>query len=82
MPNTTVKLAGDFLVWMASPEAAFLRGRQVWANWDVDELKLEADVLQAGRMLTSVMSGWPYPWHLPHHMIGIDLPLIAEEKLV
>lgn len=34
-----VQLPAHFLVWMASPEAEFLRGRCAWANWDVDELK-------------------------------------------
>ncbi|SPO01975.1 related to peroxisomal short-chain alcohol dehydrogenase [Cephalotrichum gorgonifer] len=31
-------LPGDFAVWAASPEAAFLHGRFVWSRWDVDEL--------------------------------------------
>lgn len=32
-------LPGNFAVWATSPEAAFLHGRFVWANWDVEELK-------------------------------------------
>ncbi|KAF4459505.1 short-chain dehydrogenase [Fusarium albosuccineum] len=32
-------LPGSFAVWAASPEAAFLHGRFVWAEWDVGELK-------------------------------------------
>ncbi|KAF4959079.1 hypothetical protein FGADI_1957 [Fusarium gaditjirri] len=32
-------LPGHFSVWAATPEARFLHGRFVWANWDVDELK-------------------------------------------
>lgn len=32
-------LPGQFAVWAASNEAAFLHGRFVWANWDVDELR-------------------------------------------
>ncbi|KAF5985538.1 peroxisomal short-chain alcohol dehydrogenase [Fusarium coicis] len=32
-------LPGHFSVWEATPEASFLHGRFVWANWDVDELK-------------------------------------------
>jgi hypothetical protein len=32
------KLPGDFSVWLASPEAEFLNGRFMWAQWDVDEL--------------------------------------------
>ena len=36
--KSTVKLSGDFAVWLASPEANFLNGRYVWAAWDVDEM--------------------------------------------
>jgi hypothetical protein len=36
--KSTVKLSGDFAVWLASPEAVFLNGRYVWAAWDVDEM--------------------------------------------
>lgn len=31
-------LPRGFAVWLASPEAAFLKGRFVMSNWDVDEL--------------------------------------------
>jgi NAD(P)-dependent dehydrogenase (short-subunit alcohol dehydrogenase family) len=31
-------LPRGFTVWLASPEAAFLKGRFVMSNWDVDEL--------------------------------------------
>ena len=33
-----MKMAGDFALWLASPEAKFLNGRFVWAAWDVDEM--------------------------------------------
>jgi len=33
-------LPGHFAVWAASPDAAFLHGRFVWASWDVDELRV------------------------------------------
>ncbi|MCJ1417782.1 hypothetical protein MMC32_004127 [Xylographa parallela] len=33
-----VELSGRFAVWLAGGEAGFLRGRFVWANWDVEEL--------------------------------------------
>jgi hypothetical protein len=56
-----VELPGDFLVWMASPEAAFLKGRTVAANWDVDELKAQADTIQSGLTMTSGIYGWPFP---------------------
>ncbi|KAI1270203.1 hypothetical protein F5Y18DRAFT_367519 [Xylariaceae sp. FL1019] len=38
-PMDTVQLPAHFLVWLASLEAAFLKGRCAWANWDVEELK-------------------------------------------
>ncbi|KAL4768534.1 hypothetical protein BDW60DRAFT_219672 [Aspergillus nidulans var. acristatus] len=37
-----VSLPADFLVWIASPEAEFLREKIVFAAWDVDELKARA----------------------------------------
>ncbi|KAJ4129465.1 hypothetical protein NW765_016338 [Fusarium oxysporum] len=36
-----VNLPAHFIVWAASPQAEFLHGRLVWANWDVKELKGE-----------------------------------------
>jgi NAD(P)-dependent dehydrogenase (short-subunit alcohol dehydrogenase family) len=43
-----VDLPGDFAVWLAGKESAFLHGRLLWAQWDVDELlalkgKMEKD---------------------------------------
>jgi NADP-dependent 3-hydroxy acid dehydrogenase YdfG len=35
-------LPGNFAVWLASKEAAFLAGRLVYATWDVEELKSRA----------------------------------------
>jgi hypothetical protein len=50
------------MVWLVSPEAMFLRGKMVWANWDVNELKtLEANVGEGLRMTTGI-HGWPYPY--------------------
>jgi NAD(P)-dependent dehydrogenase (short-subunit alcohol dehydrogenase family) len=37
-----VDLPAHFIVWSASPQAEFLHGRFIWANWDVNELKGEA----------------------------------------
>uniref|UniRef100_A0A4E9DU38 Cupin type-2 domain-containing protein n=1 Tax=Gibberella zeae TaxID=5518 RepID=A0A4E9DU38_GIBZA len=39
-------LAGQLSVWLTSPEAKFLKGKYVWANWDVDELKARAEEIQ------------------------------------
>lgn len=40
-----VELPGHFLVWLASPDAAFLKNKSVWTNWDVKELKARPDIL-------------------------------------
>jgi NAD(P)-dependent dehydrogenase (short-subunit alcohol dehydrogenase family) len=31
-----VELPADFVVWAASPEAKFLKGKLAWSNWDVE----------------------------------------------
>lgn len=49
------------MLWLASPEAAFLKSRLVWANWDVDELKSQAKEISSGLQMTSGVLGWPYP---------------------
>lgn len=46
MISPVVALPADFSVWAASPEASWLHGRFVWANWDVDELKANPEVLK------------------------------------
>ncbi|PCD21611.1 hypothetical protein FGRA07_11596 [Fusarium graminearum] len=33
-----IALLGNFAVWLATPNAAFLHGRFAWASWDVNEL--------------------------------------------
>ncbi|KAJ9609584.1 hypothetical protein H2200_005911 [Cladophialophora chaetospira] len=42
-----VELPANFMVWLSSPEAAFLKGRFVWANWDVKELLEKKQALEA-----------------------------------
>ncbi|KAJ4483541.1 short-chain dehydrogenase/reductase [Lentinula aciculospora] len=39
-------LPGDYAVWAASPEAAWLHGRFVWAHWDVEELKADKNFVK------------------------------------
>ena len=53
-------LPAEFMVWLTSPEAAFLNGRCAWANWDVDELKAKADKIESGLLLTAGVYGWPF----------------------
>ncbi|KAL4914432.1 hypothetical protein BDW62DRAFT_213422 [Aspergillus aurantiobrunneus] len=60
VPVDKPELSGDFTVWLASPEASFLTGRVVWANWDVQELQGMAEKIQSGLLLTSGAYGWPF----------------------
>jgi hypothetical protein len=52
-------LAGSFAVWAASPEAAFLAGRTVWANWDVEELKARQEEIVKENLLVFTLGGFP-----------------------
>jgi short-subunit dehydrogenase len=47
LPWNDVQLPGQFSVWLASKEAAFLNGRFVWANWDVEELKAQKTKIES-----------------------------------
>ncbi len=53
-------LSANFNVWLASPEAGFLMGKFLWANWDVDELKSKAKEIEAGTQLSIGLVGWPF----------------------
>ncbi|CRL27580.1 3-phosphoshikimate 1-carboxyvinyltransferase, core [Penicillium camemberti] len=59
IPFDHIDLAGHFMVWAASPEGAFLKGKLIWSNWDVEELKQRKEELQGGEKLTMVLNGWP-----------------------
>ncbi|KAL4980377.1 hypothetical protein BDW66DRAFT_147322 [Aspergillus desertorum] len=55
-----VSLPANFHVWLASPEARFLKGKFLYANWDVDELKARAEELAASTELSIGHVGWPF----------------------
>ncbi|KAK4865396.1 hypothetical protein LT330_009507 [Penicillium expansum] len=55
-----VSLPASFSVWLASPEARFLKGKFLWANWDVDELKAKAKEIEESNLLSIGLSGWPF----------------------
>jgi NAD(P)-dependent dehydrogenase (short-subunit alcohol dehydrogenase family) len=48
------QLPGQFAVWLASEEGEFLKGRLVWANWDVDELKARKGDFEADPALLKI----------------------------
>jgi NAD(P)-dependent dehydrogenase (short-subunit alcohol dehydrogenase family) len=53
----TVELPAHFLVWLASDEAKFLKGKFVWANWDTQELMARADEIQQSMLLRVSLNG-------------------------
>jgi NAD(P)-dependent dehydrogenase (short-subunit alcohol dehydrogenase family) len=54
----TENLAAHFQVWLAGPDADFLKGKMVWANWDVEELKAKKDEILKGHLLELSLKGW------------------------
>ncbi|KAH7062634.1 NAD(P)-binding protein [Macrophomina phaseolina] len=58
LPYDDPELPGHFLVWLASPEAEFLKGKFLWANWDVDELTAKRDEIAAENKLKTGLVGW------------------------
>ena len=53
------QLSGDSAVWATSKEGGFLKGKFVWVNWDVDELKQQAEKVQSTLLLSLGLDGWP-----------------------
>lgn len=53
-------LPATFCVFLASPSARFLKGKFLWANWDVDELKERAAELEGGQTFNIQLVGWPF----------------------
>lgn len=48
------------MVWLSSPEAVFLKGRLLAANWDVKELKARSKEFQENPLLLTLgLTGWP-----------------------
>jgi hypothetical protein len=56
----TMELPSHFAVWLCSEEARFLRGRFVWANWDVEQLKAKSEEIEGSLLLTANAIGWPF----------------------
>ncbi|KAJ9615301.1 hypothetical protein H2200_001376 [Cladophialophora chaetospira] len=52
-------LPGHFCVWLASPEARFLKSKFCWANWDADEMIARKEEIQGSRLLTWLLDGVP-----------------------
>ncbi|KAF2435306.1 NAD(P)-binding protein [Tothia fuscella] len=54
-----IMLPGHFNLWITSPEAEFLKGKFVWVNWDVDELKAVAQEIKNSMLLRIDLHGVP-----------------------
>ncbi|CAH0025025.1 unnamed protein product [Clonostachys rhizophaga] len=52
-----IDLPGHFCLWLVSPEAGFLKGKFVWVNWDVNELKARKDEILNTDLLNTKLSG-------------------------
>lgn len=57
--SLVVSLPAHFLVWVASPEADFLKGRLLWSNWDVPELVARRTEFEGTLKFTVGLHGWP-----------------------
>ncbi|MCJ1473399.1 hypothetical protein MMC13_002050 [Lambiella insularis] len=55
-----VNLPAHFFVWATTKDAAFLRGKFCYANWDVEQLKARAKEIQETPILTPNILGWPF----------------------
>lgn len=56
----SVSLSAHFILWLASREARFLKGKYVCAQWDVEELKAKAKEIETTSILEVNIHGWPY----------------------
>lgn len=54
------QLFAGFCLWFSRPEAKFLSGRMVWANWDVEELKGKEEGIASKDLLSHVWNGFPF----------------------
>ncbi|KAH7110288.1 hypothetical protein B0J11DRAFT_599377 [Dendryphion nanum] len=52
-------LPADFILWLSGPHADFLKGRYVFSNWDVDEMKERRQEVLQGDLLKVWLLGLP-----------------------
>ncbi|KAK8102374.1 oxidoreductase YciK [Apiospora sp. TS-2023a] len=56
----TPQLFAGLCLWVTRPEARFLSGKMVWANWDVEELKGKEEEITSKNLLNYVWNGFPF----------------------
>ncbi|EFR04904.1 NADP(+)-dependent dehydrogenase [Nannizzia gypsea CBS 118893] len=67
-----ISLPADFLVWIVSPEAEFLKNKIVFSCWDVDELKARKNEIVGGSQGTGEL--WLGYQGFPRFVGGQALP--------
>ncbi|KAL4933798.1 SDR family NAD(P)-dependent oxidoreductase [Aspergillus undulatus] len=67
-----ISLPAEFLVWIASPEAEFLKNKIVFASWDVNELKARKEEIVGGPPGTGEL--WLGYQGFPRYIGGQPLP--------
>lgn len=68
LPLDSVELPAHFLLWLAQQQrdgekerkAEFLRGKFLWANWDVEELVQKTEEIRQSDENTVGLFGFPY----------------------
>lgn len=58
-PEDGIALPADFVNWAVSDEAKFLKGKLVWAHWDVEELIAMKGEIEGTDKFTLGLLGWP-----------------------
>jgi hypothetical protein len=54
-----VGLPRVFCIWLASLESEFLRGRFLFSNWEVVEMKAREQEIKDQDQLVLRLNGWP-----------------------
>ncbi|KAH8817328.1 hypothetical protein F5884DRAFT_842590 [Xylogone sp. PMI_703] len=58
-PTDSPYLPANLMVWLSSPESDFLKGKFIWANWDIEELVKAKDKITANpSSLRLSLEGW------------------------
>jgi NAD(P)-dependent dehydrogenase (short-subunit alcohol dehydrogenase family) len=58
-PTDSPELVAHLAVWLAGPDSDFLKGRYLWANWDIEELVNAKDKITANPALFHLtLDGW------------------------
>ncbi|MCJ1341208.1 hypothetical protein MMC09_006504 [Bachmanniomyces sp. S44760] len=60
MPQHEMSLPAGTVLWAASPEAEFMKGKILWANWDVTELKQREKEIESSNFLSLTLGGFPF----------------------